>query len=59
MELKNTFFEYFSDNMGVSEAIKCHEGTLELKSNFSIKDLANGAINPTYRSVQYWQLSGE
>jgi len=40
--------------MGISEALKYHEDILELKDNFSLEDLANGAINPTYRTVQYW-----
>ncbi|KAF0722764.1 SWIM-type domain-containing protein [Aphis craccivora] len=52
--LKNTFFEYFNDNMGITDAINCHERILELKENFSLEMLANGSINPTYRTVQNW-----
>ncbi|CAI6348160.1 unnamed protein product [Macrosiphum euphorbiae] len=52
--LKNTFFEYFNDNMGITDAINCHERILELKENFSLEVLANGSINPTYRTVQNW-----
>ncbi|XP_050065244.1 uncharacterized protein LOC126554199 [Aphis gossypii] len=52
--LKNTFFEYFNDNMSITDAINCHERILELKENFSLEMLANGSINPTYRTVQNW-----
>jgi len=40
--------------MGISKALKYHEDMLELKDKFSLEDLANGAINPTNRTVQYW-----
>ena len=31
---ENTFFECFNDNMGITEAIKCHKSILEQKENF-------------------------
>lgn len=40
--------------MGISESLKYHERILELKDNFSLKDLVNGSINPIYRTVQNW-----
>lgn len=40
--------------MGITDAINCHERILELKENFSLEVLANGSINPTYRTVQIW-----
>jgi len=40
--------------MEISEALKYYEDILELKDNFLLENLANGAINPTYRTVQYW-----
>ncbi|CAI6366993.1 unnamed protein product [Macrosiphum euphorbiae] len=40
--------------MGITDAINCHERILELKENFSLEVLANGSINPTYRTVQNW-----
>lgn len=55
VNLKNTFFDYFNDNMGITDAINYHERSLELKKDFTREILANGSINPTCRTVQNWQ----
>lgn len=52
--IKLKFEELFSDGMSVTEAKKYHEKSLELEDYFSLKDLANGFKNPTYRTVQNW-----
>lgn len=36
-KIKNVFFEYFNDNMGITEAINCHERTLDLRKKFSME----------------------
>lgn len=52
--IKLKFEDLFSDGMSITEAKKHHEKSLELEDNFSLKDLANGFKNPTYRTVQNW-----
>jgi hypothetical protein len=48
------FEELFSDEMSLTEAVKHHKKPLELEDNFSLKYLAYGFKNPTYRTVQNW-----
>lgn len=52
--IKLKFEELFYDGMNITEAKKYHEKSLELNEHFSLKDLANGFKNPTYRTVQNW-----
>jgi len=40
--------------MGIAEAQKYHEQLLELKVDFTLEMLANGSINPCYRTIRQW-----
>ena len=52
--IKNNFIEYFNDGMGIAESHKHHQSKLELSSDNFEKDLANGSLNPTLRTIQWW-----
>lgn len=53
LNTREVFCEYFADNMTASEAKNHHQKLLELR-NTSEAELADGRINPTNDSVQYW-----
>lgn len=48
---------YFAAGMGITEAIKFHESKLELDDKFSESLLADGRVNPKYRTVLKWHTS--
>ncbi|GBN09115.1 hypothetical protein AVEN_360-1 [Araneus ventricosus] len=50
---KEKFIDYFNDGMGITEACKYHKGILQLEE-YKEEDMANSAINPSYRAVQHW-----
>ena len=53
-DVKNLFYEYFDNGMGIAEAQKYHEQLLEMKEDFKLETLANGSINPCYRTIRHW-----
>lgn len=53
-ESKEKFMEYFNDGMGIAESAKYHEEILRLEEKFEEKHLANGRMNPTYRTIRNW-----
>ena len=52
--VRDIFNEYFDSGMGIAEAQKYHEQLLELKEDFMLESLANGSINPCYRTIRNW-----
>lgn len=53
-DVKDMFNEYFDSGMGIAEAQMYHEQLLELREDFSLEHLANGSINPCYRTIRNW-----
>ncbi|GBM30721.1 hypothetical protein AVEN_259582-1 [Araneus ventricosus] len=45
-DCKEKFMDYFSDDMGVAEACKYHEGILQSEEKFTDEHMANSQINP-------------
>lgn len=50
-QVKDTFFEYFSNGFSAAEAIRCHENKFLCKEDYV--GMANASLNPTRRQVQY------
>ncbi|KAJ8927220.1 hypothetical protein NQ314_020342 [Rhamnusium bicolor] len=51
--IRNNFFEYFDDGMGIAESHKHHLHTLDLMDNYN-ENVARGDINPSLRTIRYW-----
>ncbi|GFQ79228.1 SWIM-type domain-containing protein [Trichonephila clavata] len=50
-EVRQQFYQYFSDGMSPVEAIRFHENKFLLEDNFM--GLANASINPTHNQIYY------
>lgn len=53
-EIREMFETYFSNGLTITEAIEFHEAKLEIDFPDYGSDMANGSINPQYRTVQHW-----
>lgn len=52
--IRATFENYFSNGLGIGEAISFHEATFDHLAGNAEDLLANAGLNPKRRSVQYW-----
>lgn len=53
-QVKNAYFEYFTNGFSAAEAIRFHEKTFLCNEDYV--GLADASINPTRRQVQYLHL---
>lgn len=49
---RDLFLKYFSQGLGITEAINYHTDKMELEMDEF--QLANSSLNPKYRTVKYW-----
>ncbi|KAG8200470.1 hypothetical protein JTE90_000550 [Oedothorax gibbosus] len=52
--MKDTFFGYFNEGMGITESVNYHREEMEKSGDFQEDDFSNNRMNPSTRVVRHW-----